>query len=68
MTPIRFYALLNNRCDEVLEKLEEAKKHYQDDPETQRAFAIAETNIQTALMWINKGLYAAKENQPEEQK
>lgn len=65
MRLIKFYAPLNNRCDEVLEKLEEAKMHYQDDPETQRAFAIAKTNIQTALMWINKGLYAAKENHEE---
>lgn len=56
MKPIKFYAPLNNRCDEVLEKLEEAKKHYQDDPETQRAFAIAKTNIQTALMLLGSYL------------
>lgn len=66
MNEVGFYRSLNDRCDDVLEKLEEAKRYYRYDSETQRAFDIAKTNIQTALMWVNKGLYAAKENQPEE--
>ncbi len=52
MKEVKFYNPLNNKCEDALEMLEKAKEYYQDDPETQRAFVIAKTNIETALMWI----------------